>query len=371
MKKTFYTMMEHLDNTHLVKDVGMIPYMLTKQKLMKGVIVGYNKSREDFPYLDTDVVGLGFVNRRKYTNNSLIDGCLWLFRNSKKIDCLNLYHYKPSTFIWIIVYKLFNRSGDVYVKLDIDPSAGIKMKMKKNSIKYFLTKKILGCCKVVSCETEQFKNYANKKWPLHIEFIPNGISQSKIKRGCKKEKIILTVGRLGTKQKATEILIEAFFKAKPNINDSWKLVLVGTCEDKFKIYLDEKLKDHAEMRDKIEVLGEIKDRDVLDDLYEKSSIFTMPSRWEGFCLVGVEAASKGDYLLTTNLISFEELTNYGKYGAHFAIDNIEQYAETMCNVCNDIDNDTLDFDMDKQYCFIKANYSYEVITQKLYRLLTH
>lgn len=364
MMQTFYTMMEHLENTHLIKDVGMIPYMLTKQKLMKGFIVGYNKPREEFTYLDTDVVGLEYVNRKKYTGNTIVDGCIWLSKYAKKIDCLNLYHYKVSTFIWIIVYKIFNPQGNVYVKLDIDSEAGMQMKMKKNSLKWFWTKNVLGRCKVVSCETEIFGHYTKMNWPINVDYIPNGIMEKDIKVANKKEKIVLSVGRLGTNQKATEILVESFIKAIDQIDREWKLILVGSMENDFCDYFD-LIVNEGGFKDRIIYLGKIENRKELDKLYSRASIFTIPSRGESFGLVALEALAKGDYLLTTNLTSFLEISNNGRFGDTIEVDDVEAYANKLIYLCND------GYDMDTNAVdkFLRSKYSYERICERLNFLL--
>ena len=40
-RKKFYTMMENLENVHLIKDVGMFPYVLQKEGYFDSYIVGY------------------------------------------------------------------------------------------------------------------------------------------------------------------------------------------------------------------------------------------------------------------------------------------------------------------------------------------
>lgn len=329
MEKTnirFYTMMENLENIHLVKDVGMIPYMLGKFGYCNPVLVSYGRKREEFSYLDKTVA---LEIRPRYTGNNILDGVLWLLKHAKGIEVLNLYHYKQSTFIWSMVYKAVNPDGKVYVKLDIDPSEGKKMKMEKYSVKYYLTKKVLGNCACVSCETKSFQKYANRAWPVSLEYIPNGVKAEEICLEEKKEKIILTVGRLGSKQKATELLLEAFVKAFAFISKDWRLVLAGPAEEDFMRRLHELEHRDSEAYHNITYVGELKDRKALHELYAKATIFTMPSRWEGFCLVGLEALSKGDYLLTTNLESFVELSNYGEFGAYFGVDDMEEYSNKI------------------------------------------
>lgn len=369
-RKTFYTMMEQLENVHLIKDVGMIPYVMYRECGYDSYIVSYGKTVEEFEYLKTDVKGLKFAIRKKYTGNSIIDGCIWLVRNAKKIDVLHLFHYKYSTFIWILFYKIFHQSGQVYLKLDIDTDAGIHMKMKPHTLKNLATKWILGMCRVVSCETEYFCEHADKYWPIRVEYIPNGVLKKDILPKDEKKKIIMTVGRLGTKQKATEVLIEAYEKACPNLSSEWELVLVGTMTGEFERYIQQKTDGNESLKSRIRIVGEIKERKELEKLYQECSIFTMPSQWESFGIVALEALAKGDFLLLTDIASFRELTLDYEYGETFEIDNVGEYSEKLVDVCKRVDSGELDIECDRLNEVLKEKFAWESICKKLDCLLT-
>lgn len=365
-RKKFYTMMENLENVHLIKDVGMFPYVLQKEGYFDSYIVGYGVDECDLKYLCSTIKGVKYVKRKKITGNSIMDGIVWLVGNSKKIDILNLYHYKKSTFIWILIYKLFNPKGKVYVKLDIDPADGMRMTMKRNTIKYFVTKYILGMASVISCETRTFKEYAENNWPINVQYIPNAIMKEEINCNCKKENIIISVGRMGTQQKATEILLDAFESVKDVIDSSWKLVLVGSVEKNFEQRLYSSL-DKCEGR--IEYKGVISDRKELSKLYERSKIFTIPSRGESFGIAALEAISKGDYLLTTDLISFKEISNNGQFGDFFPIDDVNAYADKIIITCKKVNGEHDVFNKIALKEYLNGEYSYESVCKKLFNLL--
>ena len=61
------------------------------------------------------------------------------------------------------------------------------MKMNRRTAKWILTN-ILGKCKLISAETETFCNFANKYWPIHLKWIPNGVLKEEIKNITKKKK---------------------------------------------------------------------------------------------------------------------------------------------------------------------------------------
>lgn len=129
------------------------------------------------------------------------------------------------------------------------------------------------------------------KFSGKVKYLPNGffsdladIDLSKIK----KEKIILTVGRLGTYQKNTELLVETIINLQDKL-DGWKVYLVGPMTGNFKKYLEDILLKYPKLREIIIVIGNISDKEELYKIYAKSSIFVLTSRFEGSPLVVPEA----------------------------------------------------------------------------------
>ena len=366
---TFYTMMLGIQNIHLIKDVGRIPYILNTKYGYNSYIVSFGIPKCKFTYLNTNAKGISFSFCKNYTRYHLINGIIWLWNNSKKNDILNLYHYTQSSFIWILIYKLKNPNGKIYLKLDIDGERGIQMKMNRRTAKWILTKYTLGKCKLISAETETFCNFANKYWPIHLKWIPNGVLKEEIKNITKKKKIILCVGRLGTKQKATEILIESFEKAYTNISPEWKLWLVGSMEPEFENYLLSKLNKNPELNKRITYLGQIYDRKEMCKIYEDAAIITLPSRWESFNMVALEALAKSAYLISSDLVSFREMTNYGEFGAHFQVDCIDDYARKMITTCKLMDDQKLNFNKHRLFEHMCNQYCYEEICRKIDKYL--
>jgi len=337
---TFVTLFPGTENIHLVKDVGMIPYIMYKHYGYNSYIITYNNS--DYYYLNNEVKGLKIKYLKPYTKNAFIDSLIYLIKESKKINVLHLFHLTKKNFILILIYKIFNRKGKIYLKLDADYRIKKSFDNQKNKIfkklKIYLVKRLFKFCNIVSIESTSLYKYLNTKMKnVNIKYVPNGFydyngNNNKISYDLK-ENIICTVGRIGTEQKANEILLQGFRLAYEKIS-SYKLLLVGPIEKSFLTYYEEYIKKYPYLSNNIELTGPIYDRDKLYDIYKKTKIFCLTSKWESFAIVLVEALRFGCYIVSTNFDSAYDITNNQKYGTLFNIDNYNELSKIFSNVCN-------------------------------------
>ncbi|MBK1813883.1 glycosyltransferase [Clostridium sp. YIM B02505] len=329
----FVTMFPEAQNIHLTKDVGMIPYILFKYYNYNSTLVCY-KNEETYNYLNTEVKGLKLNYLDKVTGNSTKDGLIYLFKNAKKIDVLHTFHLSSRSLCWIYAYKLLNSKGKVYLKLD----ANYKIRdydYNKNDLKSIIKRHILRKTDLISVEAKSFYNFINSNWATKVEFIPNGIYSNGERQEVSfdsKENIILTVGRIGTYEKANEILLQGFKLASDKLND-WKLKVVGPIEDKFNDYINNFLNENPTLREKIIFTGAIYDKEKLENEYKKAKVFCLTSRYEGFPLVLLEAIKNGCYIISTNFDSAYDITNNENYGYLFSIDDINQLSEKLIKAC--------------------------------------
>ncbi|GAB6168168.1 hypothetical protein JCM1393_06280 [Clostridium carnis] len=243
----FVTFFPELKSFHLKKDVGLIPILLKKYKGYDVKIVTY-KNEEVYDY-DKNSIDLEFI-KKKY--GVIIDFSLYLIKNARKIDVLNLYHITSiRNFRWIMLYKILNNKGKVFLKLDADNN--IKLyDFNKNSIKQKLKNYILKKVDLITVENYTIKDYIEKEWKIDVKFLPNGFyDNDEVSTDFgNKSNIILTVGRIGTYQKATDILLEAFAKCNDKI-ENWKLIIVGDIDNEFKKYLNEYNSKYKNLLNKI------------------------------------------------------------------------------------------------------------------------
>ena len=79
-------------------------------------IVSYDN--DELLYLNKEVKGLKHITVKN--KGKLVSSIKYLAMNAKKIDFLNLYHWGRVTLICVKLYKFLNKTGKVYVKLDMD-----------------------------------------------------------------------------------------------------------------------------------------------------------------------------------------------------------------------------------------------------------
>jgi glycosyltransferase involved in cell wall biosynthesis len=167
-----------------------------------------------------------------------------------------------------------------------------------------------------------------------IYYLPDGVDVDKLSLltadidEIEKEDLILHVGRLGTYQKGSEIIIEAFANVAQAFPE-WKLVLTGKMEAQFKDYFREFLERHESIRERIHYLGFLDNREKLYDYYKRSKILAIPSRSEGFSLASIEAGYFGNVILGSDIPSLRELTNKGKLGYLCSVDDVECFMKTL------------------------------------------
>ena len=165
-------------------------------------------------------------------------------------------------------------------------------------------------------------------------YLPNGydnniIDKIKLKTLEEKENIILTVGRLGTEAKNTELLLETLKEI--DLKD-WKVYLVGSIDKSFISYKEKFFKENPSLINKIIFTGEIKEREELYKYYNRAKVFVLPSKWESFGIVMVEAMAFGNYVITSNTCAAKDITNNNEVGKIVEINSKKELEEEIAKV---------------------------------------
>lgn len=338
---TFY--FPSIANAHFTKDICIIPYVMQKY-------YGYKSSLLiTMPYAY-------FPDNEKYLENLKIDFIEdeeQIDLELAKIDVLMLVGMHKFNLNMINRYKKINPNGTIYLKLDIN-------EYWLNSIENDMedsTKDALKKCDVISTESRRIQYFLNITWGLGVKFIPNGyydFYNNKVVDYSVKENIILYAGRIGPYQKNNEMLLEAFINIKDQIKD-WKLVFVGSMEDKFRNYLYEILNKNKDLYKQIIFMSEV-NKDMLKGIYEQSKIFCLTSRYEACANVLSESVANGCYLITTDVDGAVDIIDYGKYGRLIPVGNVKKLEEALLEVCSDESMIKENFEKSQKY--IKSTFNW-------------
>ena len=262
----------NISNEHLTKDLGLIPYGMHIFEGYDSFIATYING--DYPNLKY-TTGLRIEEVPKLSGDWIKDSCAWLRKNANRIDVLNLYHVRNRSLKHILAYKLSNPKGKVYLKMDGCTYPRSMWRFWRN----IKPKLILKLCKCVSTEFQENAEKLSHSWKNRIIWVSNPSNPKEIqdfRPFSERSNTILTVGRQGTKQKATEILLEAFARISGKIPD-WKLKLAGYIAENMNIASDFYAK-YPELKERVAFTGEIRDRNILVEAYRDAKIFAFPSR---------------------------------------------------------------------------------------------
>lgn len=360
----FVTLSPECRNIELVKDVGQIPYVLGKNHNDIDTAIAASGIDQRGANLD-DVSGLNLVHVPLIFGSTELTGVLYLIRHAREIDWLSLHHAGRRSYYWSILYKILNRKGKVYLKLDMDFRSCDNYDRDPWERKLF--EKNMKTMDLVTVESKAVKNRIQKYSVQDIKVLGNGYCKTKFSPNIyqKREDCFLTVGRLGTEQKATEILLEAFARSAGLHN--WKLKLIGTIEKAFQDTVDEYFEKYPDLKDRVIFIGEIKERQRLYDEYCKARVFVLASRWESFGIVGGEALSCGCQIIVSDQVPLmDELTGNGRYGEIVPKDDVEALSNALVKMTYEKYDDSKIKEI-KEYA--DRQFSWDIICEKLYHLL--
>ena len=331
----FVTLFLKTENVHLLKDVGMIPYFLMKEHGADSTVVTY-RNDDSYGYADDEVRGLKLEFVRPSGYGREIDGIIYLAKNARKIDMLNIYHLNLSSYLYETVYRLFNRHGRIYLKLDMNPTGLINC-LRKTPVG-MIKRATIRRSDIASVETTAMYRRLKRFFGDKILYVPNGCYIGGEEEGStvKKENVILTVGNLGTYEKATDVLLEAFAGyVKESEGSDWRLRLVGSVDEGFRPFIDGYFVRYPFLKGRVTFTGRITDKGKLNEEYARAKVFTLPSLSESFGIVLVEAAMKGCYLITSDMVpAGYDVSDKCKNGMQVAAGDIEGLRKAFKETCD-------------------------------------
>lgn len=350
MKKKKLTLLwRKLNALEFGKDVVLVPYYLGQALgYQTEICCGY--SEEITQYLPAQQKkDLTFIKKPlSYNPYQRIPVYLkYLLKNASQIDLLMCFHWRLETLVNILFYKFLNKQGQIYIKLDTD--SGKEWDISRHSFFGKRLRKMIytSCLKkvnVLSCETSQayqalqqskdFGELMNRKLVL----MPNAFDEEQLaayhiceREYKEKENLIITVGRLGTHQKNTGMIVEAL---KNTTLKEWKFVLIGPVEDDFHPIITQFYKEYPDKKDQVIFIGQIEDKKELWEWYNKAKVFVCTSRWESYGIVLSEAKRFRNYLISTRVGGAEDLIKEGKYGSFIEQENASNLSHILSQIIN-------------------------------------
>lgn len=316
-------------NLELTKDCGAVPFLLYKRFGCRAVML--TAPGREYPSLETYTRGMEV----DFTADASLQArCRYVEEHASDMDVLLLYGPHPHYFNIVDTYRKYRPDGRVY--LSLDPNSLWMDKIRWDEPRF---SRFMGQCDVIGSSCRRMQRLLGIKWPWKIEYIPNGFYNF---AGCDmgvdiaaKENVILTAGRLGTNQKQTEVLLDAFARAADKI-PGWTLRLAGPLKEGFQSRIDAYFEEHPQLRERVTFLGMIDDRERLLAEYKRAKIFALPSECEGGNPnVAAEALFCGCCILAADFDASQDITDGGRCGRVFPIGDSARMAQLFAEVCND------------------------------------
>lgn len=357
------------ENVHLIKDVGMIGYKLNKKYGFNSIITCYENGT--YPYIESYTKGLKLDFIKKIFNIQIADSTIHLLKKGKSIDILQVFHMSLATLTYILIYKMINKNGKIFLKLDCDENL-IKKLGTLNSMLKNIVEKILLKTSVIGVERKDLLPKLTKLLPLCselIKLVPNGIDYDLLKNEiaeCERRNTIINVSRLGSSFKNIRTLVEAFTIFVRNAKTSWELVLIGPTDRNFDSFISEFLSHNSDLIGRIILKNEITDRKKLFKEYKSSKIYCSPSLIESFGISMLEASALGNVLICTKVGIGPELADCGR---GIIIDDlkVENLAEQMNYAAT---NNKLKSMSEQSIKYCKENFDWDKIVEDLFLILS-
>lgn len=373
MKKFLTIDFERYENVKCWKDIGAIPYALAKYYNYRSTLICL-ENNEKVDKIYEQYVNLIQLQYKENKIKNIFTIYTYVLKKVNYYDIINMYHGGFLAIMLACMIKLLNSDVKIYIKLDLGREYYNKL-LEADRINNFKYKVICLLNKVIDLYTVETKKYVNelntiKKFHGKVKYLPNGFFSDLVKfdKNIKKEKIILTVGRLGTVEKNTEMLVEAIAAIEPNKLKNWKIYLVGSMTDEFKEWFDRKLNSKTYLKKYFVVTGNINDKKKLYTIYNKSSVFVLPSRFESWGIALTEALAFSCYPIVTNCCdAFFEILDTNNFAK--IIPNEDKSA--LKNSLEEILENKINYIKKGQIAceFIREKYDWQVITKNLNKYL--
>lgn len=205
-----------------------------------------------------------------------------------------------------------------------------------------LERQVLALADAITSPSQKMAEIATNLWKLsqrNIEIVPNPIDDDFFVPGTSAPlvpHIVLFVGRLDP-QKGVEVLLDAFFRVRQQVPDACLHVVGDDAilweNGRAKSYQAELLQRCQDIgiQDAVRFLGKIA-RDQLPQLYQQSTVCVIPSKFENFPTVCLEAMACGKPVVASRCGGIPEMIRDGEDGWLVPPENAIAFSEALVNV---------------------------------------
>lgn len=348
-KKRLTLLWRKLNSLEFGKDVVLIPYYLG-QALDYEVEICCNYSEDLTKFLPTLQKDGVIFTKKPLTHNPyqrILIYIKFLLHHASQIDLLICFHWKLETFINVLLYKFLNRHGQVYIKLDT--GSGQEWDLSRRPfLSRFLRKKLYINClnniNILSCETSQAHNFLCQNpdfgslMTRKLALMPNAFDEELFstfhipeREFQQKENLIITVGRLGTHQKNSEMILESLKQTELN---KWKFIFIGPIEEGLNQAIKQFYQEYPCKKEQIIFTGKIDNKKELWEWYNKAKVFVCTSRWESYGIVLNEAKRFRNFMVSTCVGGAEDLIEKEKYGSLIQQENSKDLSRLLSRIVN-------------------------------------
>jgi len=335
------------------KDIFLIPYYIAKETGRKlEYYYNQNLGNTDIPNRHR-----GARLRKSKIGNEFLSMLFNILLVFWRIDILfiNGSSLKHMVVVWL--YKHLNNKGKIIIFGDMERplaeefnrngliySGGLKGKIKRYFVNFFFnnTTYIVANTGAYSLMDELCKR---NKWKGLLHFYPC-LDDELFERYClkrktfeEKENIMICVGRIGNKQKNTDMLL----KALENVDlKDWKIYMIGPITTSFNLkdnsdyqdVIDRFFEKNPQYKNKLIFTGMIYDMKEVFEYYIRAKVLLATSRHEGFANVYSQAAALGCYIVSTDVGGADIASNHWKYGTCIGQEDADGLARTLDNLVN-------------------------------------
>ncbi len=365
---------------HLGKDVFLIPYYLGKQ-LGYDVTIVYPRTATNgnIPESLNGVRLIPIKYKKQIPGIPIwrhINFYIYLLMHIQSINILMRFHLSLHTELMSILYKKLNSKGKVYIKLDINPDGldaaygDVKLSLKR-IIHRWVTAAFIRNVECFSCETSvvylllKESHYPQLQFGDKLRLLPNGFDEELLqsmhlqeKKFGKKENLIITVGRLGSPEKNTEMFLRALTKVDLQ---NWQICLIGPIDPRIEEVIQAFYRENPDKRESVKFTGAIYDKNELWEYYNRAKAFVLTSDWESYALVLNEAKRFQNYIVSTDVGACTDLIEDGKYGVSIPINDDAKLAKAL----NEIITGKRNIDVYKGYNMNELSWEAQIKKLKL------